>query len=128
MSSRALFVYGTLRRGSGNRYARRLDRSARFFGTARVQGRLYRVRWYPGIRLQAAADEWVVGDVFRVRNPLTLAALDEYEGSNEYRRVLTTAVLENGDETRCWVYEYIGRVTEERRIVAGDWMKENGSL
>jgi gamma-glutamylcyclotransferase (GGCT)/AIG2-like uncharacterized protein YtfP len=84
------------------------------------------VKSYPGIRLRETpftqtADEWVVGDLFRVRDPATLSALDEYEGS-EYRRVLTTAVLENGDETRCWVYEYIGRVTEERRIVSGDWM------
>jgi gamma-glutamylcyclotransferase (GGCT)/AIG2-like uncharacterized protein YtfP len=66
-------------------------------------------------------DEWVVGDLFQVRDPATMAALDEYEGS-EYRRVLTTAVFETGSEMRCWVYEYIGRVTEERRIVSGDWM------
>ncbi len=86
-----------------------------------LAGRLYRVKSYPGIRLRDQTDDWVVGDLFRVRDPATLSALDEYEGS-EYRRVLTTAVLENGDETRCWVYEYIGRVTEERRIVSGDWM------
>jgi len=128
MSSRALFVYGTLRRGCANRHARLLDRSARFLGTARVQGRLYRVKWYPGIALRAEADDWVVGDLFLVRDPQTLAALDQYEGSDEYRRVLTTAVLEGGHRVRCWVYEYIGGVTEERRIVSGEWMKENGSL
>ena len=121
MSSRALFVYGTLRRGCSNPHAALLDRSARFLGAARLAGRLYRVKSYPGIRLRDQTDDWVVGDLFRVRDPATLSALDEYEGS-EYRRVLTTAVLENGDETRCWVYEYIGRVTEERRIVSGDWM------
>jgi gamma-glutamylcyclotransferase (GGCT)/AIG2-like uncharacterized protein YtfP len=80
------------------------------------------VKWYPGMTLRAEAGDWVVGDLFQVRDPTTLAALDKYEGSDEYRRVLTTAVLENGNETRCWVYEYIGRATEERRIVSGDWM------
>jgi gamma-glutamylcyclotransferase (GGCT)/AIG2-like uncharacterized protein YtfP len=122
MSSRALFVYGTLRRGCANRHARLLDRSARFLGTARVQGRLYRVKWYPGMTLNSGVDEWVVGDLFKLHDPLTLAALDEYEGSDEYQRVLTTAVLEGGDLVRCWVYEYTSGVTEERRIVSGDWL------
>jgi gamma-glutamylcyclotransferase (GGCT)/AIG2-like uncharacterized protein YtfP len=93
-------------------------------GTARIQARLYRVKWYPGIRLSEAGDEWVVGDVFQLRDPSTLAALDEYEGSSEYRRVLAAADLENGDRVRCWVYEYIGPVSEDRRIVSGDWMAE----
>lgn len=122
MSSWPLFVYGTLRRGNGNRHARLLDRAALFLGSGRVQGRLYRVRWYPGMTLRSSEGEWVVGDLFRLRDPATLAALDEYEGANEYRRVLTTAVLEDGEATRCWVYEYIGPVKEERRIKSGDWM------
>ena len=125
MSSGAIFVYGTLRRGSANRHARLLDRSTRFLGSARVQGRLYRVKWYPGIRLSGVAGEWVLGDLFRILNPLTLAELDQYEGPDEYQRVLTTAVLENGERVQCWVYEYVGRVTEERRIVSGDWMGED---
>jgi len=72
--------------------------------------------------LRSSEGEWVAGDLFRLRDPATLAALDEYEGANEYRRVLTTAVLEDGEATRCWVYEYIGPVKEERRIKSGDWM------
>ena len=121
MSSMALFVYGTLRRGCANRHAELLDRSARFLGSARVAGRLYRVDWYPGMTLGDEADEWVIGDVFELLDQKTLAALDEYEGSEEYRRVLTTAMLENGDHVQCWVYEYIGPVTGECRIVSGDW-------
>jgi len=127
MSSWPLFVYGTLRRGNGNRHARLLEHSARFLGSARVQGRLFRVQWYPGLTLRADVGEWVVGDLFRVRDPMVLTELDEYEGSNEYRRVLTTAVVENGEETRCWVYEYVGPVKEERRIESGDWMGENNA-
>jgi gamma-glutamylcyclotransferase (GGCT)/AIG2-like uncharacterized protein YtfP len=122
MSSRALFVYGTLRRGCANRHARLLETSARFLGRARIQARLYRIQWYPGITLKAEADEWVTGDLFRVRNPATWIALDQYEGSEEYQRVLTRAVVEGGELIRCWVYEYIGPVTEERRIVSGDWL------
>ena len=127
MSSRALFVYGTLRRRCANQHARLLDAGAKFLGSAKVQGRLYRVKWYPGIRLKAQENEWVVGEVFHLRDPATLAALDQYEGTDEYQRVLTMAVLENGVRVRCWVYEYIGRVTEERRIVSGDWLAEGAS-
>jgi gamma-glutamylcyclotransferase (GGCT)/AIG2-like uncharacterized protein YtfP len=122
MSSRALFVYGTLRRGCANRHARLLETSAQFLGLARIQARLYRIQWYPGITLKAEADEWVTGDLFRVRNPATLIALDQYEGSDEYQRVLTMAVLENAERVRCWVYEYIGPVKDERRIVSGNWL------
>jgi gamma-glutamylcyclotransferase (GGCT)/AIG2-like uncharacterized protein YtfP len=79
------------------------------------------VKWYPGLRLRAG-DDSVVGDLFQMRDPLTLAALDQYEGSDEYQRVQTMAVLENGRQVRSWVYEYIGGVSEDRRIVSGDWM------
>src|SRR5580698_10669199 len=111
MSSRALFVYGTLRRGCANPHARLLDAAAKFLGSAKVQARLYRVRRYPGIRLKAQENEWVVGDLFHLRDPATFSALDQYEGTDEYHRVMTTAVLESGVRLRCWVYEYIGRVT-----------------
>jgi gamma-glutamylcyclotransferase (GGCT)/AIG2-like uncharacterized protein YtfP len=72
--------------------------------------------------LGGSPGDWVVGDVFELRDGATLVALDEYEGSEEFRRVPATAVLENGDLVECWVYEYIGPVSEERRIVSGDWM------
>lgn len=117
MSSRPLFVYGTLRRGCTNRHARLLDRSAVYLGTACVRGKLYKVSWYPGIRLRGGGDDWVTGDLFRLRNPATLAALDHYEGSHEYRRVEATAVRSDGCGVRCWVYEYLGRV--KRRIASG---------
>ena len=123
MSSRhsrpRLFVYGTLRRGFENRHAHLLDRSARYLGTARVQGRLYDLGQYPGIRLADNPDQWVTGDLFRLRNAeAILAALDEYEGS-EFARVPAIAALPSGERVPCWVYEYKPEVAEERRIVSG---------
>jgi gamma-glutamylcyclotransferase (GGCT)/AIG2-like uncharacterized protein YtfP len=116
-----LFVYGTLRRGYSNRYARLLDRSAQYLGTARIQGRLYDLGRYPGVHLQAAADEWVTGDLFRLRNAdATLLALDEYEGP-AFERVPAMAVLPAGDRVRIWVYEYKFAVAEDRRILSGDY-------
>jgi gamma-glutamylcyclotransferase (GGCT)/AIG2-like uncharacterized protein YtfP len=50
-----------------------------------------------------------------------LATLDQYEGSNEYRRVAVTASLADGTRSRCWVYEFIGGVLESQRVPSGDW-------
>jgi gamma-glutamylcyclotransferase (GGCT)/AIG2-like uncharacterized protein YtfP len=115
-------VYGTLRKGFDNRYARLLDRSARHLGTAQVQGRLYDLGRYPGIQLQAGLSDWVTGDLLRLRNAAaTLAVLDEYEGP-AFERIAATAVLSNGDRKRCWVYEYRRPLPQDRRILSGDYL------
>lgn len=123
MSSDHLWVYGSLRRGCANRYADLLSQSAEYLGVARVQARLYKVSWYPGIRLSEEAGDWVLGDLFRLLRAETLPALDEYEGSDEYRRVYAIAILEDGRRIRTWLYEYLGSVDESRRILSGDWLK-----
>lgn len=127
MSSENLWVYGTLRPGCSNRHADLLRKASRHLGMARVQARLYRVDWYPGIRLGGGAEDWVVGDLFQILDQAALAELDQYEGSEEYQRVRAEAILENGDRAKCWVYEYIGPVSEERRIASGDWLAEEGA-
>lgn len=124
MSRDHLWVYGTLRYGCANPHAHLLRRGSRYRGAARVQGRLYRIKWYPGIRL--GGEEWVVGDLFQILDPSVLPALDLYEGSNEYRRVQAVAELASGQRVKCWVYEYVGGVSESRRIASGDWLAENG--
>ncbi len=123
MSRDHLWVYGSLRRGCSNQYADLLHRSAQYLGVARVQARLYRVSWYPGVRLSEEAGDWVVGDLFELLRAETLPALDEYEGSDEYRRVHAIAILEDGRQIRTWLYEYLGEVNESRRVSSGDWLK-----
>ena len=116
-------MYGTLRRGFDNRYARLLDRSAEYLGTARMEGRLYNLGRYPGIRLKTGLEDWVSGEVFQLRNPAaTLPVLDLYEGP-EFARALAGALLANGERRQCWVYEYTLPVGEERRIVSGDFLR-----
>lgn len=124
MPSEYLWVYGTLRRGCVNPHAHLLRRAARYVGPARVQARLYRIKWYPGIRL--GGDQWVTGDLFQLLDQAVLAELDRYEGSNEYRRVRAIAELASGERVKCWVYEYLGGVSESRRIASGDWLVEEG--
>jgi gamma-glutamylcyclotransferase (GGCT)/AIG2-like uncharacterized protein YtfP len=115
-----LFVYGTLKSGFTNRYARQLRREARLLGSAHMPGRLYRVHWYPGLRPARSPEEVVAGELYRLRQPSkTLKVLDEYE--QNYRRQLWPACLETGQVIRAWVYVYKRRLLEGRYIPSGTW-------
>jgi gamma-glutamylcyclotransferase (GGCT)/AIG2-like uncharacterized protein YtfP len=104
-SVRHLFVYGTLKRGNANLYAWLLARGSSFAGVARVRGRLYRFKRYPGIRLESNAAASVPGEIYLLRNPRRLfSTLDRYEGA-EFRRVLTEAIFPDASRLPCWVYE-----------------------
>jgi gamma-glutamylcyclotransferase (GGCT)/AIG2-like uncharacterized protein YtfP len=88
---------------------------------------LYDLGRFPGIQLQAGLDEWVSGDLFRLRNAAaTLDILDEYEGP-AFERVAATAVLPSGNCTRCWVYEYRRPLPADRRILSGDYLRRSGT-
>jgi gamma-glutamylcyclotransferase (GGCT)/AIG2-like uncharacterized protein YtfP len=115
-----LFVYGTLKSSFRNRYARRLRREALLAGRATMPGRLYRVRWYPGMRPARDPGDRVIGELYRLRQPSKIfAVLDEYEDG--YRRELHTATLASGRKRRCWVYVYRVPLLERRRIASGEW-------
>jgi gamma-glutamylcyclotransferase (GGCT)/AIG2-like uncharacterized protein YtfP len=115
-----LFVYGTLKSSFRNRYARRLRREAKLLGLARMPGRLYRIRWYPGMRPPRDPNDLVTGQLYKLRQPSkTLAILDEWE--ERYARELHRATLENGQEFRAWVYIYRQPLPEDRHVVSGEW-------
>ena len=116
-----LFVYGTLKSAFHNRYARRLRREALLAGPATMPGRMYRIRWYPGMRPARHPEDLVTGELYRLRQPSKmLAVLDEYE--DHYRRELRTATLASGRIHRCWVYIYRVPLLERRRVPSGEWM------
>jgi gamma-glutamylcyclotransferase (GGCT)/AIG2-like uncharacterized protein YtfP len=58
---------------------------------------------YTGVVLSGQPDEWVPGELFELEEPAILVALDEYEGS-EYKRTLVTVALDTGEEMESWVY------------------------
>ena len=114
-----LFVYGTLRRGSGNRFATLLSNSGQFVDTARVPGVLYHLKEYPGAVASDQPDKWIHGEVYRVDDQNLLASLDEYEGS-EFQRATVVAELEKGGAIDCWIYWYVGEASGSL-ISSGDW-------
>jgi len=115
-----LFVYGTLKSGFRNRYARRLRREARLAGRATMPGRLYRVRSYPGMRPPRDSGDLVSGELYRLRQPSkTLAILDVWE--DHYRRELHRATLETGQSFPAWVYIYRQCRPEDCYVASGEW-------
>jgi gamma-glutamylcyclotransferase (GGCT)/AIG2-like uncharacterized protein YtfP len=108
-----LFVYGTLRRGSENQFARLLAERGQCIGEARVPGRLYDLGSYPGAKPSDQPNEWIVGEVFHLDEPAAvLGALDEYEGPEFERAILDTF----------WIYWYVGSAPG-RLIASGDWFQ-----
>lgn len=121
-----VFVYGTLREGGSN--AVRM-KDGNILTTGRVQGRLYRISWYPGLVLGGGRSH-VRGEVYEV-SPAHLRALDEYEGiaageteGREYRRVRVQVTLDPpiGESLEAWAWEWRGRIKRSRRIHSGDWI------
>jgi gamma-glutamylcyclotransferase (GGCT)/AIG2-like uncharacterized protein YtfP len=117
-----LFVYGTLRRGSDNEFARLLAARGQCIGEACVAGRLYDFGRYPGARQADQPDQSILGEIFYFKEPgAVLAALDDYEGP-EYERTMVSATHRQGHTIDCWIYWYTG--PEAGRLIAsGDWFQ-----
>lgn len=106
-----LFVYGTLRNGFENPYARLLHVEADLVGPATVRGSIFRVKHYPAYKSEP--DGEVRGELYRLRNPeMTLRVLDEYEGE-DFERVAVNGY---------WLYRYLREPAADARIASGDFL------
>ena len=127
-----LFVYGSLMSTAVHPMGQRLAREARLVGRASIQGRLYRISWYPGLVESAAPDGWVHGEVYELDNPgPSLAWLDAYEGlepgttrGRAYERVARPVRLDAGGEIAAWVYLYREDVAGLPAVADGRWVPE----
>ena len=113
-----VFVYGSLRQGASNSF--RMT-GAEFLGPGVVSGRLYRVDWYPGIKLPNDRDDAseVIGEVYRIGESM-MAALDEYEGGEYQKKSVQVRKCENCDQAIVW--EYLPATEGLELIESGDWM------
>jgi gamma-glutamylcyclotransferase (GGCT)/AIG2-like uncharacterized protein YtfP len=131
MKSDRLFVYGTLMRGFDHPMAQLLSRAADFLGDARCQGRLYRVKHYPGLVLSDDPAEVVFGELFRLRAPQEcLREFDMYEACGEgfaepteYMRLMLRVTLEDGTAGEAWTYVYNWPVAHLPRIASGRFLE-----
>lgn len=122
-----LFVYGTLRRGSGHPMSRFLARRADIVGPGRMSGRMYDLADYPGAIHDPSSQTAVAGEIVRLREPdSSLPILDGYEdvqasGLGEFRRELCPVKTADGQEWRCWVYTLNRPVDGLRAVPNGEF-------
>jgi gamma-glutamylcyclotransferase (GGCT)/AIG2-like uncharacterized protein YtfP len=127
-----LFVYGSLTSTSRHPMGERLRREARLVGEATIEGRLYKISWYPGLVAGGQSDERVHGEVYALQAPAhALAWLDEYEGlvpanpdAAEYERTELPARLTTGETITSWVYVYRKNPADLVHIPSGRWVPE----
>ena len=130
VTPRFLFVYGTLLRGSASVESWQRRVQAEFAGRGRIKGKLYDLGEYPGAI--ADAEQVVRGEVYELRSPddavKILDELDEYEGYFPLRpkkslfvRRVTSVVMDDGGNTKAWVYFFNGPVDENDLIPGGDY-------
>jgi len=117
-----LFVYGTLRpprvqHGPGSNANRMMDGEAKYIGPDKINGAIYHLGGFPGIKLDDTEGE-VVGDVYEIVEPTLPPRLDRYEG---YPELYTREVVKTFEGREAWVYVYNGRVDRMYRIPSGDW-------
>lgn len=128
--AKLLFVYGTLRRGSGASPAAALQAQARWLGVATTHGRLYDIGGYPGFTIEAGGP-MVEGDLFEMTEPeALLPLLDAYEECSadfpephDYRRERITVHLRERP-TVAWTYVY-ARATNGLTVIGG-WDAASG--
>jgi gamma-glutamylcyclotransferase (GGCT)/AIG2-like uncharacterized protein YtfP len=131
MNCDLLFVYGTLRRGSGTELHRRLAAEAEFVSPATFRGRLFLVADYPGVVPSDAASDIVYGDLYRLDQPEnSLDWIDQYEhcgdrfpAPQEYLREIRPVRLPDGSVREAWVYLYNHPVEGYPRLPSGDFLQ-----
>jgi len=122
-----LFVYGTLRFGFTNPFARRLQAQSSLVGRGSAPGMLYDFGWYPGAIFRADARTRIIGETFLLKAPeRLLAQLDHYEGTEEpdtpFRRVALKVSLDRGGTLEAWTYELNAAPGRRPLIGSGDFI------
>jgi gamma-glutamylcyclotransferase (GGCT)/AIG2-like uncharacterized protein YtfP len=116
MATDLLFTYGTLMRGFPLHHL--LMGRAEYLGVGTVTARLLDLGAYPG----AARDPHgsVTGEVYRIRAPGSLTALDSAEGP-QYHREETRVRMADGRDLTAFVYWYTGPLDRGVPIPGGDY-------
>lgn len=112
--SRLLFVYGTLRHGSGHPMAAELRRQARRIGEATVQGLLYDTGAYPAAVPSNSPNARICGELYELNAPDDAWPwLDEYEGclpgrqtDSLFIRRLVAVRQDGAADAQAWIYWY----------------------
>lgn len=128
MSGDLLFVYGTLRRDCSSGAHANYLAGAQFIDRANINGKLFRVSYYPALVLDENAGP-VTGELYRLTSPEQLARLDGYEEctypaqpGQEYQRLAVQVKTNAGAYLTAWVYAYQHPCDNLELIASGDFL------
>lgn len=96
-----------------------LARGADFVALGTARGRLLDLGRYPGV-VQGRGR--VTGEVYRLRDPQVLPAVDRAEGV-QFLRGHTLVTLADGGRARAWIYRYRGPRERAVPIPDGDYRR-----
>ena len=122
-----LLLYGTLRRGEPVFDQLGLSEALEFVGEAAFPGALYDLGDYPGA---VAGDGTIVAELYRIRDPSILTALDEYEEfdpANPANSLFIRQRIVIPELGEAWAYLYNGSSRHRRRISSGEWPKRRSA-
>jgi len=100
-----VYVYGTLRPGGSERHM--------------IPGTLYRVGWFPGIKIDKEATTFVIAEKVQV-DDAGLARLDAYEGYDP--NFPETSLFRRIPWADGFIYEYNDNTIDREVVAGGDWL------
>lgn len=122
-----LFVYGSLRHGKvlerliGQRYLS--------LGCGLINGRLFNIQDYPGVKLNTLPCYAIVGDILQLTDSSDWAIIDDYEGCAdhcpspfEFIRQQHSIINGAGRQLLAWVYSYQPNIDGLIEITGGDYL------
>ncbi len=126
-----IFVYGTLKKAYKdlNTFTSVFHSNTEWLCHAVVKGDMYLKDWYPALKL--GGSNLVFGEIYRINSPILLETIDQYEDAltqDEYAIRLRHCdpiacdYLRKHiriDDMECWIYVYLGEVSEDMRIKSG---------
>lgn len=128
MPNELIFVYGTLRRACSSGAHDLYLQGATFIDKAKINGKLFKVTYYPALVIDAAAD-YVIGEVYQLTSAEQLERLDIYEEctypalpEQEYQRLQVTVKTDAGNYITAWVYAYQHAIEQLEFIASGDFL------
>lgn len=128
-----IFIYGTLKPELAKGSIVKAVSKLKYVGDGFVNGLLFDIGEFPGIKLRSSSKKRVRGSVFKLpSDDSVISELDRYEEfypskpeKSLYNRKLTKVELENGQTLDAWIYEYLGKTSNSKLIPKGVY--ENAS-
>jgi gamma-glutamylcyclotransferase (GGCT)/AIG2-like uncharacterized protein YtfP len=117
------FFYGSLLSDLPARKALSIEDYLEYVGSCSVNGSLYDLGDYPGLRL--GGEGTVVGELYEIKEKECLQILDDFEdyhsNAPEDSLYLRKKIWIPEVEKEAWVYEYQGSLHGKKKVAGGDW-------